>query len=130
MLEILERITEGKAKEGDLELLEELSGGIKDGSLCGLGQTAPNPVLTTLKYFRDEYEEHLYNKKCPSKECTGLLTYTIIAKNCIGCSACAKKCPANAIHGEPKKVYEICQDECIKCGQCLITCKFDAIVAE
>lgn len=130
MLEILERITEGKAGEGDLELLEELSGGIKDGSLCGLGQTAPNPVLTTLKYFRDEYEEHLYNKKCPSKECTGLLTYTIIAKNCIGCSACAKKCPANAIHGEPKKVYEICQDECIKCGQCLITCKFDAIVAE
>ncbi|MGI5913488.1 MAG: NADH-ubiquinone oxidoreductase-F iron-sulfur binding region domain-containing protein [Bacteroidales bacterium] len=130
MLEILERITEGKAKEGDLELLEELSGGIKDGSLCGLGQTAPNPVLTTLKYFRDEYEEHVYNKKCPSKECTGLLTYTIIAENCIGCSACAKKCPANAIHGEPKKVYEICQDECIKCGQCLITCKFDAIVAE
>lgn len=130
MLEILERITEGKAKEGDLELLEELSGGIKDGSLCGLGQTAPNPVLTTLKYFRDEYEEHVYNKKCPSKECTGLLTYTIIAENCIGCSACAKKCPANAIHGEPKKVHEICQDECIKCGQCLITCKFDAIVAE
>ena len=130
MLEILERITEGKAKEGDLELLEELSGGIKDGSLCGLGQTAPNPVLTTLKYFKDEYEEHVYNKKCPSKECTGLLTYTIIAENCIGCSACAKKCPANAIHGEPKKVYEICQDECIKCGQCLITCKFDAIVAE
>ena len=130
MLEILERITEGKAGEGDLELLEELSGGIKDGSLCGLGQTAPNPVLTTLKYFKDEYEEHVYNKKCPSKECTGLLTYTIIAENCIGCSACAKKCPANAIHGEPKKVYEICQDECIKCGQCLITCKFDAIVAE
>jgi NADH-quinone oxidoreductase subunit F len=130
MLEILERITQGKAREGDLELLEELSGGVKDGSLCGLGQTAPNPVLTTLKYFRDEYEEHINNQKCPSKVCTGLLTYSIVAENCTGCSACARKCPAKAIHGEPKKIYEINQDECIKCGQCVITCKFNAIVVE
>ncbi len=130
MLEVLERITEGRGKEDDIELLEELSGGVKDGSLCGLGQTAPNPVLTTLKYFRDEYEEHIKNHKCPSKECTGLLTYSIIEDNCTGCSACARKCPAKAIHGEPKKKYVIDQDACIKCGQCIVTCKFNAIVVE
>ena len=130
MLEILERITDGNGRVDDIELLEELCGGVKDGSLCGLGQTAPNPVLTTLKYFRDEYEEHIHNHKCPSKECTALLTYTIIEENCTGCSACARKCPAKAIHGEPKKKYEIEQDACIKCGQCVVTCKFNAIVVD
>jgi len=130
MLEILTRITEGNGKKGDIELLEELCGGIKDGSLCGLGQTAPNPVLTTIRYFRNEYEAHINNKKCPAKGCTKLLKYTIITDKCIGCSACARKCPSKAISGVPKKPYEIDQSKCIKCGQCIITCKFNSIEVE
>lgn len=126
MLEILERITRGEGKEGDIELLEELAVKIKDGSMCGLGQTAPNPVLTTLKYFRNEYEDHIYNKKCTAKSCKALITYNITDK-CVGCTACARKCPVNAITGERKKKHEIDQDICIKCGKCKETCKFDAI---
>ncbi len=127
MLEILERITQGKGKESDIESLEELAYQIKDNSLCGLGQTAPNPVLTTLKYFRDEYTAHIVEKKCPAKVCKNLLTYTIVPEKCTGCTVCARKCPVNAISGERKQVHLIDQEICIKCGDCYSRCKFDAI---
>lgn len=127
MLEILERITQGKGKESDIEALEELAYQIKDNSLCGLGQTAPNPVLTTLKYFRDEYTAHIVEKKCPAKVCKNLLTYTIVPDKCTGCTVCARKCPVDAISGERKQVHVIDQEICIKCGDCYSRCKFDAI---
>ena len=127
MLEILTRITEGKGEEGDIERLEELSYQIKDNSLCGLGQTAPNPVLTTIKYFRDEYEAHIRDKKCPAQVCTNLLTYTVDEDNCTGCTVCAKNCPVDAISGARKELHNIDQDVCIKCGVCYTKCKFEAI---
>ncbi|MCR4924900.1 MAG: NADH-quinone oxidoreductase subunit NuoF [Clostridiales bacterium] len=130
MNEILNRIVEGKGKQGDIELLEELCYAIKDGALCGLGQTAPNPVLTTIKYFRNEYEAHINEKKCPAHECVDLLTYSIVADKCKGCTACAKKCPVNAISGEVKSAHKIDSEKCIRCGQCKATCKFGAIVVD
>lgn len=129
MLEILERITKGEGKDGDIELLEELAVKIKDGSMCGLGQTAPNPVLTTIKYFRNEYEDHIYNKKCTAKSCKSLITFNI-TEDCKGCRACAKKCPVEAISGEKKEMHVIDHDKCIKCGKCEETCKFGAIVRD
>lgn len=127
MLEILNRIVKGEGREGDIELLEELCYSIKDGALCGLGQTAPNPVLTTIKYFRNEYEAHINDKKCPAKNCPDLLEYTIDADKCRGCTLCAKKCPANAISGEVKLVHRIDPDKCIKCGSCVSVCRFGAV---
>lgn len=127
MLEILTRICEGEGKEGDIELLEELAYQIKDSSLCGLGQTAPNPVLTTIKYFRNEYEAHIRDKKCPAKSCKKLITYTVNPEKCTGCTVCAKNCPVNAISGERKQVHFIDQEVCIKCGVCFSKCKFEAI---
>lgn len=127
MLEILTRITEGNGKEEDIELLEELCLAIKDGALCGLGQTAPNPVLTTLKYFKNEYVEHIVDKKCAAHECTNLLKYEINADLCRGCTLCSKKCPVNAIEGTVKNPHVIDMDKCIKCGNCKTVCKFNAV---
>ncbi len=127
MLEILTRITQGEGREGDIEMLEELAYQIKDSSLCGLGQTAPNPVLTTLRYFRDEYEAHIRDKKCPAKNCKQLLTYEIIDENCTGCMVCAKNCSVDAITGNRKEVHVLDQAKCIKCGICFTKCKFEAI---
>jgi NADH-quinone oxidoreductase subunit F len=130
MLEMLDRITKGEGKEGDIELLEELCYSIKDGALCGLGQTAPNPVLTTIKYFRDEYEAHINDKKCPSGECSDLIEYRIIKDKCRGCTLCARNCPVDAISSSVKQPHEIDTAKCIKCGKCYSSCKFDAIVKE
>ena len=129
MLEILERITEGKGEDGDIEKLEELANKIKDGSLCGLGQTAPNPVLTTIRYFRNEYEDHIYNKKCTAGSCKALIEYNI-TDACKGCTLCAKNCPVDAISGSVKDLHVIDHDKCIKCGKCMDHCKFNAIVKE
>ncbi|MEI6695877.1 MAG: NADH-quinone oxidoreductase subunit NuoF [Bacteroidota bacterium] len=129
MLDILEDITSGKGSIEDIDLLESLGDGIKKGSLCGLGQTAPNPVLTTLKYFRDEYEDHIVNKKCVAKVCRDLKYYDILIDKCSGCHICYKACPVNAISGNPKDIHVIDQSLCIKCGMCLDKCpvKFNAI---
>jgi len=127
MLEILDRITDGKGKDGDLELLKELAEGVKKASLCGLGQTAPNPALTTLRYYRDEYEAHIYEKKCPAKKCQALITYEIMPEKCPGCGLCAKYCPTDAISGERKKPYFIDSEKCIRCGMCMSVCRLGAI---
>lgn len=128
MLEILTRITDGEGQEGDIELLEELCYGIKDGALCGLGQTAPNPVLTTIKYFRNEYEAHINDKTCPAGECSSLIEYSIDADKCKGCTLCARNCPVNAISGEVKSAHIIDVNKCIKCGKCIANCRFDAVI--
>jgi len=128
MLEILINICEGKGKEGDIELLEEMGEVIKDASLCALGQTAPNPVLTTLRYFRDEYEAHIRYKRCPAGVCHNLIKYSIDFEKCIGCGLCLKACPADAISGEKKQPHKIDQDKCTQCGFCYEICKFKAIV--
>jgi len=127
LLEILTRITVGKGRAGDLDLLETLSNDIKTSSLCGLGQSAPNPILSTIKYFRDEYEAHIVEKRCPAGVCKDLLLYSISEEFCKGCTACTRVCPAGAIIGEKKKPHKIVQDLCIKCGACFETCKFKAI---
>jgi NADH:ubiquinone oxidoreductase subunit F (NADH-binding) len=127
LLEILTRITDGKGRKGDIDLLESLSSDIKTSSLCGLGQTAPNPILSTIKYYRDEYEAHINEKRCPAGVCKDLLTYSIIEATCTGCTACARVCPVTAITGEKKKPHVINQDICIKCGACFEKCRFKAI---
>ena len=127
MFEILTRITEGKGKDGDIELLHELCEAVRNGALCGLGQTAPNPVLTTIRYFRNEYEAHINEGSCPAGECAALRKYVIDETKCKGCTLCAKKCPVNAISGSVKQAHKIDTDKCIKCGLCKSNCKFDAI---
>jgi len=127
MLEVLDRISKGEGKEEDIEHLEELAQGVKKASLCGLGQTAPNPVLTTLKYFRGEYEAHINEKSCPAKKCQALITYEIIPEKCPGCGLCAKYCPSDAISGEKKKPYLIDYEKCIRCGLCMSVCRLGAI---
>ena len=126
MLEILNRIVSGKGKEGDIEKLEKLAHTIKATALCGLGQTAPNPVLSTIRFFREEYESHIRDHKCPAHHCRDLLEY-IIGQDCRGCTACVKACPVGAITGEPKAVHQINRDKCIKCGACMAKCRFGAI---
>ena len=127
MLETLTRICDGEGREEDIDLLEELAYAIKDSALCALGQTAPNPVLTTLKYFKNEYDAHIYEHRCPAGVCKNLIQYTIIPENCTGCHACFKACPSDAISGELKEAHVIDQEKCIKCGMCISTCRFDAI---
>jgi NADH:ubiquinone oxidoreductase subunit F (NADH-binding)/(2Fe-2S) ferredoxin/NAD-dependent dihydropyrimidine dehydrogenase PreA subunit len=130
MLKILEGITEGRGQEGDLELLEKLALRIKDTALCGLGNTAPNPVLTTIRHFRHEYEAHIRDKRCPGGVCKSLIRYFILEDKCTGCMACAKNCPVNCIAGERKKLHVIDQEKCIKCGMCKSVCRFDAVRIE
>jgi len=139
MLEILQRITRGRRNETGQEALERFKGVmylnrlaevIKDTSLCGLGQTAPNPVLSTLRYFRDEYEAHIFERRCPAGVCTELLTYRIDAAKCKGCTLCAKKCPAEAIMGTPRSPHYIIPDKCIGCGTCVDVCRLHAVVVE
>ncbi len=127
MLEILERITQGFGNEDDIKKLESLADYIIKGSLCGLGQTAPNPVLTTLKYFRNEYEAHIFDKECPAKSCRALITYKVIPQNCTGCVVCKRVCPVNAISGEKKEIHFIDTTICTRCGACFDACKFEAI---
>lgn len=130
LLEMLERICAGQGKEVDLDLLWELSSAIKDASMCGLGQTLPNPVLSTLRYFRDEYEAHVKDKKCPAKVCKALIKYLIDEKKCTGCTLCARDCPQTAISGNRKMPHKIDQDKCVKCGICFEACKFGALIRE
>ena len=127
MLEILDKIVDGKGTLEDLDQLENLATVIKDTALCGLGQTSPNPVLSTLANFRDEYIEHVVDKKCRAKQCMSMLSYTINPENCIGCHLCVKNCPVDAISGEVKKPHVIDQSKCIKCGICVSNCRLHAI---
>jgi len=127
MLEILTRICEGHGKEGDVELLEELGDMVAKASLCGLGTSAPNPVITTINYFRDEYQAHIKDKKCPAGVCKNLFHYEIDEALCTGCRLCALKCPQEAITGEKKEPHQLDQDKCIKCGICYEVCKFNAV---
>lgn len=130
MLEILTRIVSGEGKEGDIELLEELCVNVGSSALCGLGQTAPNPVLTTIRYFRNEYEDHIRNKRCTAHQCTALLHYSINSDKCTGCTLCSRKCPVHAISGTVKQPHAIDPDICIRCGQCKTVCRFGAVQAE
>ncbi len=130
MLEILTRITSGEGREGDISKLERLAKVIKKASLCGLGQTAPNPVLTTLQYFRDEYEAHVKHKRCPAGICKALIKYAINSAKCIGCGLCLKACPLGIIIGEKKQPHRIDEDKCTQCGRCFESCRFKAIVKE
>jgi NADH:ubiquinone oxidoreductase subunit F (NADH-binding)/NAD-dependent dihydropyrimidine dehydrogenase PreA subunit len=130
MLTLLERITEGRGQPGDIDLLRELGEAIQRASLCGLGQTAPNPVLTTLKYFPEEYEEHIRDRRCRAKVCRALIRFSVIEDKCTGCLLCAKRCPADAITGEKKQPHLIDQEKCTQCGVCLDSCRFEAIWVE
>ena len=128
--EILTRIVEGKGQDGDIELMEELCNAVRDGALCGLGQTAPNPVLSTLRYFRDEFEAHIREKRCPAHTCTDLLHFSINPEKCRGCTACARNCPVYAISGAVKEPHEINQEACVHCGRCRSVCNFDAVTVD
>ncbi|TET19056.1 MAG: NADH-quinone oxidoreductase subunit NuoF, partial [Candidatus Cloacimonadota bacterium] len=130
MYDILDNICSGKGREGDIELLEELCYAVKDASLCGLGQTAPNPVLTTVKHFREEYQSHIREKKCPGGVCKPLIQFSIDGSKCTGCLLCLKNCPSEAITGEKKKPHSINSEKCIKCGACAELCRFDAIIVK
>jgi Na+-translocating ferredoxin:NAD+ oxidoreductase RNF subunit RnfB len=139
MLEILKRITRGRKTEDGTAALERFMGimylnrlaeVIKDTSLCGLGQTAPNPVLSTLRWFREEYEAHVYERRCPAGACKELTTYKIDATKCNGCTLCSRKCPGQAIMGQPKSPHYIVPDKCIACGTCVETCRFQAVMVE
>jgi ferredoxin len=130
MGEIFADICEGRGKDGDIELLESMSQAIIDGALCALGSTAPNPVLSTIRYFRDEYEAHIRDKKCPAGVCKALIQYRVIAEKCKKCGVCKKVCPAEAVTGELKQIHSIDPFKCIKCGACYEACKFDAIAVE
>ncbi|MFP4370153.1 MAG: NADH-ubiquinone oxidoreductase-F iron-sulfur binding region domain-containing protein, partial [Candidatus Kapaibacterium sp.] len=127
MLEIMQKITDGRGELSDIDRLERLGKMIKKTSLCGLGMSAPNPILSALENFREEFETHILEKRCPTQKCTKLITYNIIPEKCTGCTLCARRCPVFCIKGFAKKPHEIIQDQCIKCGECYNSCKFDAI---
>lgn len=127
MLEILTRICNGEGRDGDIETLEQLSQEIRQDSLCGLGQGAPTPVVSTLKHFRSEYEAHIYEKRCPARVCRALIRYEILPDACVGCTLCARNCPVDAISGELKKVHIIDPDKCIRCGICKQVCNYKAV---
>jgi NADH-quinone oxidoreductase subunit F len=127
MLEILARITQGEGTPEDFAKLTALGNQIKESSLCGLGQTAPNPVLTTIRYYKAEYDEHIAGKHCPARSCSALVDFVIDPEKCTGCTLCAKKCSVKAITGERKQAHKIVKSICVKCGQCIATCKFEAI---
>jgi NAD-dependent dihydropyrimidine dehydrogenase PreA subunit len=128
--EILERICAGQGKMSDLEALTTIGNLMKEATLCGLGQTAPNPVLSTIRYFRDEYEAHILEHRCPARVCKTLIRYRIHPDLCTGCMACARQCPTGAAHGERKQPHIITQETCIKCGACQVACKFGAVTVE
>ena len=130
MWEVMTDITEGKGKEGDIQLLEALATATKDASMCGLGQTAANPILSTLRYFKQEYDAHIKDKKCPAGVCKELIEYSIVDDKCTGCLACLKVCPSEAITGKLKEVHVLDPSKCIKCGACYEACNFDAIEIE
>jgi NADH:ubiquinone oxidoreductase subunit F (NADH-binding)/Pyruvate/2-oxoacid:ferredoxin oxidoreductase delta subunit len=127
MGEILNRVCDGNGRNGDIELLQDLSQAMVDTSLCGLGLTAPNPVLSTLRYFRDEYEAHIKDKQCPAELCKGLITFSINPEMCTGCGACLRACPVDAIAGEKKQPHQLDGERCVKCRACYEVCKFDAV---
>jgi len=129
MLDMLDRICEGDGRPGDLEVLEQLALAVKAGSICGLGRTAPNPVLTTIRYFREEYEAHINEKRCPARVCKSLISFYILPEKCEGCLICLRECPVNAIIGGKRMIHVIDQSKCDKCGICLDVCptKFDAV---
>ena len=130
LLEILDKITKGEGTMEDIDKMEELCYYIKENALCGLGQTAPNPVLSTLHFFRDEYEAHVKEHRCPAGVCKSLLRYVIVDDKCRGCTACARVCPVGAISGTVKNPHTIDTSKCIKCGACMEKCKFNAIIKE
>jgi NAD-dependent dihydropyrimidine dehydrogenase PreA subunit len=127
-LEIVTDITDGKGTMADIQLLEELARTVKDSTMCGLGQTSSNPVLSTLKYFRDEYEAHIGAHKCPAGNCLALVEFGIDPARCTGCTLCARNCPVNAITGEKKKTHLIDTSKCVKCGRCITSCNFGAVL--
>ncbi len=130
MHNVLVRIVQGKGQEGDIELLEELAAYVKESSLCQLGGTAPNPVLSTLRHFRHEYEAHIRDKKCPAGVCSDLVTFEVDEELCKGCGLCMRDCPAEAVIGEKKQPHKIDADLCVKCGVCFEDCPFDAVIAK
>ena len=128
MLELLTKVTEGKGEESDLAKIKEIAEHMKSSSLCALGQSAPNPVLSTMAHFENEYVEHIKDKHCSAGVCKSMLNYYIQPDKCVGCTRCARNCPANAINGAVKSAHEIDMNKCIKCGQCIANCKFNAII--
>ena len=127
---ILDRITQGEGREDDIDTLEWMGQAIADGSLCALGGSAPSPVLSTIRYFRDEYEAHIKEKRCPAGVCKSLISYSIDSEACTGCRLCVKPCPTSAITGEKKQVHILDKEKCIQCGACYEVCKFDAVIVK